>query len=160
MIRELTGDILLSEADVIVHGVAPHDHFDNGLALALREKWPAMVKDFRHHCHQSNPKPGGIFVWSGPGTRIANLLTQDPAQSSHSKPNKATLPNVNHSLRKLRQFIDEEKINSIAMPRLATGVGCLDWNDVKPLIDRHLGDLKISVNLYSSYEKGTLANET
>ena len=43
MIREVEGDILLTKAQVVAHGVAPGDHFDSGLALALRERWPAMV---------------------------------------------------------------------------------------------------------------------
>ncbi|MGV2462925.1 UNVERIFIED_CONTAM: Appr-1-p processing protein, partial [Pseudomonas aeruginosa] len=48
MIREVEGDILLSGAQVIAHGIAPQDHFDSGLALALRERWPSMVRDYRH----------------------------------------------------------------------------------------------------------------
>lgn len=58
MIKEVSGDILLSKADAIVHGVAPYDHFDSGLALSLREQWPSLFKDFKHYCHQFNPKPG------------------------------------------------------------------------------------------------------
>ena len=50
MIYELSGDILLSHAKVIVQGVAPNDDFHHGLALQLRERMPAMYKDFRHHC--------------------------------------------------------------------------------------------------------------
>jgi O-acetyl-ADP-ribose deacetylase (regulator of RNase III) len=46
MIHEVAGDILLSTAQAIAHGVAPNDHFDSGLALGLREKWPSMAKDF------------------------------------------------------------------------------------------------------------------
>ena len=37
MIYEVTGDILLSEAEAIVHGVAPDDDFHQGLALELRK---------------------------------------------------------------------------------------------------------------------------
>jgi len=43
MIKEVSGDILLSGARAIVHGVAPGDHFDTGLALSLREAWPALA---------------------------------------------------------------------------------------------------------------------
>lgn len=42
MIHYVSGDILLSKAAAIAHGVAPNDHMDHGLALALRERWPAM----------------------------------------------------------------------------------------------------------------------
>ncbi len=43
MIHEVAGDILLTKAQAVAHGVAPNDHFDSGLALALREQcrsWP------------------------------------------------------------------------------------------------------------------------
>jgi len=48
VIHEVTGDILLTKAQAIAHGVAPGEHFDSGLALSLRENWPAMAKDYRH----------------------------------------------------------------------------------------------------------------
>jgi O-acetyl-ADP-ribose deacetylase (regulator of RNase III) len=51
MTTKARGDILLSEARAIAHGVAPHDHFNQELALALRENYPSMAKDFRHYCH-------------------------------------------------------------------------------------------------------------
>ena len=44
MIHEVAGDILLTKAQAVAHGVAPNDHFDSGLALALREQWPAPVE--------------------------------------------------------------------------------------------------------------------
>ena len=44
MIYEVSGDILLSEARAIAHGVAPNDNFATGLALSLREHWPALYK--------------------------------------------------------------------------------------------------------------------
>lgn len=157
MIREVTGDILLSKAEAIGHGVAPFDHFDSGLALALREDHPSMVKDFRHWCHQRNPKPGEAWIWSGVGgVRIINLLTQDPSDGfNHSgHPKGATISNVNHALRELKKMIEKEDIKSIALPRLATGVGGLNWEDVQPLIHNHLGDLDIDVILYSTYTQG------
>ena len=61
MIHEVSGDILLSKANVIAHGVSPNDDFHQGLALALREKWPAMYKDFRHYCRTEHPKPGAVW---------------------------------------------------------------------------------------------------
>jgi len=62
MIHEVTGNILMTKAQAVAHGVAPNDHFDSGLALALRERWPAMAKDFRHYVHQTHPKPGELWV--------------------------------------------------------------------------------------------------
>ena len=42
MIHYVAGDILLSGAQAIAHGVAPKDPMTQGLARALHEKFPAM----------------------------------------------------------------------------------------------------------------------
>jgi O-acetyl-ADP-ribose deacetylase (regulator of RNase III) len=159
MIHEVTGDILLSKAQVIAHGVAPNDPFANGLAHALRERWPAMYKDFRHYCHTAHPQPGEIWAWAGPGIRVVSLMTQDAAYGHGAKPGRAGTQHVNHSLRKLRKFLDDEKVASLALPRIATGNGGLDWAHVKPLIQSHLGDAKIPVYVYTTYKAGVEADE-
>ncbi len=159
MITKVSGDILLSDAQAIAHGVAPHDHFNQGLALALRERHPAMAKDFRHYCHQENPSAGHAWLWAGPERVIINLMTQDPAPDNHAHPGKATAHNVTHALKELRRIIEEQGITSVALPRLATGVGGLEWADVEPLIESHLGDLRIPVIVYVTYEQGVKAAE-
>ena len=117
MLIEVTGDILLSKAHAIAHGVAPGDHMDRGLALALRERWPAMAKDFRHFCHVKHPHAGGAWTWkSSEGQFIVSLLTQEPAASEKQHPGAAHLEHVNHALRELRHVIEQEQIVSIAPP--------------------------------------------
>ncbi len=160
MIKEVTGDILLSKAGAIAHGVAPHDDFKQGLALALREQWPAMYKDFRHYCQTYNPKPGGLWSWKGPGSSIIiSLFTQEPPAGHESRPGKATVPNLNHALQALKKEVREQNVKSLALPRLATGVGGLAWEDVKPLLDAVLKDLGIAVYVYTTYRKGVAAQE-
>lgn len=160
MIKEVHGDILLSGAQAIAHGVSPNDDFHQGLALALREQWPALYKDFRHYCQTAHPKAGEAWLWgAADGRRIVNLLTQEAAYGHGQKPGTATLPNVNHALHALRKIVEAEKFKSLALPRLATGVGRLDWNDVQPLIQKHLGDVGIPVYVYTRYEKGVKATE-
>ncbi len=159
MITKVHGDILLSEAKAIAHGVAPHDHFNQGLALALRERFPAMAKDFRHFCHLQNPKAGNAWLWAGAEKVVVNLMTQESSPDNKAHPGKASIQNINHALKSLCDIIEEQGITSIALPRLATGVGGLEWSDVEPLIDKHLGDLKIPVIVYNSYGKGEKAIE-
>ncbi len=160
MIHEVTGDILLTKAQAIAHGIAPNDPFDQGLALALREQWPAMVKDFRHYAHQVNPKPGKLWVWGGVGgIRIFNLLTQEGEHGDRSKPGHATLSNVNHCLRQLRHELEKGEVSSLSLPKLATGVGNLQWSEVYPLIQKHLEDLSMPIYIYSTYHEGQQASE-
>lgn len=165
MIREVEGDILLSKAQVIAHGIAPQDHFDSGLALALREQWPSMVRDYRHASRAGTLGPGEIWAWTGVDAegrarRILNLLTQDMQHAGrNARPAQASLENVGHCLRALAKFVESEGIASLALPRLATGVGALEWEHVRPLIDRHLGGLGVPVIVYVTYRRGVAADE-
>ena len=159
MIIKVKGDILQSRAQAIAHGIAPQDHFNQGLALQLRENFPAMAKDFRHYCHESRPKAGEIWMWAGPEKVIINLMVQNAAQHENIHPEPASLHNVDAALKALRKLIEEEGISSVALPRLATGVGGLEWVDVENLISRHLGGMRIPVVIYETYQKGVKAEE-
>lgn len=163
MLHEVTGDILLTGARAIAHGVAPNDPFHGGLALSLRERWPAMYKDFRHHCQVSHPKEGALWEWSGVGPtgpmRILSLFTQEAAYGRGAKPGRARLEWVGAALGALRKQVEAEKLESLALSRLATGVGGLSWAEVEPLVRRHLGDLGIPVFVYTTYRKDVKASE-
>jgi len=164
MIHELSGDLLLTKAEMLAHGVAPGDDFKNGLALALREAFPALYKDFRHFCHQRTPKPGTCWLWQGVDqhgrhVRVANLFTQDPPKHAGGHPGKARTEHVNHALHELKKLIAQEGVASVALPRLATGVGGLDWAHVEPLVRAQLGDVEAAVGVYVDYQPGVAANE-
>jgi O-acetyl-ADP-ribose deacetylase (regulator of RNase III) len=119
-----------------------------------------MAKDYRHYAQQTHPKPGELWMWGGTGgVRIFNLLTQEGEHEQGARPGRATLANVNHCLRRLRHELEKGDVASLALPKLATGVGGLDWPDVLPLIVQHLGELPIPIYLYTTYHKGQQANE-
>jgi hypothetical protein len=79
MLKEVTGDILLSTAGAIAHGIAP--------TTISSRAWPCRfvssgrhVQRFRHYCQTYNPKPGGAWSWKGPNSPvIINLFTQEAA---------------------------------------------------------------------------------
>jgi O-acetyl-ADP-ribose deacetylase (regulator of RNase III) len=161
MLHEVTGDILLSKANAIAHGVAPNDHFNQGLALSLREQWPSMYKDFRHFEKQTTPAPGSIWAWMGSGgQRVISLFTQERGIGHGDHAGKASLTHVGHALKALSHFVVEEQISSLALPRLATGVGGLAWKDVYALVTQHLGKLEIPVFIYTTYVKSQPADES
>lgn len=160
MIQYVSGDILMTNAKAVAHGVAPGDPFNQGLAHTLREHLPAMYKDFRHYCHTHHPKPGTLWVWGGiGGIRLVALFTQEPAQGHGGHPGKATVAHVHHALKALAQECRKQGWPSLALPRLATGVGGLDWSVVRPLIEQHLGSLGIPVIVYETYRPNQPADE-
>ena len=152
MIYEIEGDILKSKAQAIVHGVAANDPMSKGLSLKLHQMFPQMHKDFHKWCHQTNPKVGTVWKWDRfKNFTIINMLTQDNHSHHGTHPPKASLKDVNHCLRALKKLIKKEKLSSIAIPRLATGVGGLIWEDVHPLILSQLEEINIAVYIYSTF---------
>lgn len=161
MIHQVAGDILFTTAQVVAHGIAPYDPMDQGLALTLHKAYPTMHKEFHRWCHQHNAKGGDVWVWrNDQGRIIVNLLTQDSWEGHAHRPTKATVRNVNHALHTLEKLALKEHFTSIALPRLATGVGGLDWSEVWPLIENRLGSLNIPVYVYVDYRPGERAQET
>ena len=164
MIHEVQGDILLTRAQVTAHGVAANDPMKQGLALSLHQRYPSMHKDFHHWCNNNHPSAGQAWLWSGVGSEgdhpvhIVNLLTQEGGYEG-KPPGRATESSVNHSLRELRKLAEKNQFTSIALPRLATGVGGLDWEKVKPLVQAQLGDMGIPVYVYVTYHAGQTADE-
>ena len=42
---------------------------------------------------------------------------------------------ISHALSELRYLLENERFTSLALPRLATGAGGMDWHEVRPLIE-------------------------
>jgi O-acetyl-ADP-ribose deacetylase (regulator of RNase III) len=161
MIVEVTGDILLSKAQAIAHGVAPNDPMNHGLALSLHQQHPAMHKDFHHWCNHVHAQPGQAWMWgSTGGVRIINLLTQETSTGHGAHPGRATIKHVRDSLKALTKIVAKESFTSLALSRLATGAGGLQWSDVQPVVREQLGGIGIPVYVYVEYRAGQKANES
>ena len=121
---------------------------------------PGCTKIFDIYGQISTPKAGELWSLAGVGNVwIVSLFTQEAPPSHGGQTGNASVENVNHCLKALRKTIESEKFSSVALPKLATGVGGLDWKGVKPLIEKHPGDLEIPVYVYSTYQPGVKAKE-
>ena len=99
-------------------------------------------------------------MWGGVNNvRVVNLITQEGGYGQGSKPGKASVKFVSESLKALVKMAKKEGFTSIALPRIATGVGGLDWDEVWPVIEQRMGDLEIPVYVYSRYQPGAQAPE-
>lgn len=150
MIKEaLVGNIVYSKSDAIVQGIAPDEDFSQGVALAVSQKHPGIVEDFEQYRAANEPGPGEVWAWSnGGGPRVLSLFVREAALDHRGK---ARLEWVDQALARLREFVLQNQLKSVALPRLGTGAGDLDWRDVKPLIEKHLGDLSAKVYLYTIF---------
>ena len=93
------------------------------------------------------------------GIQVFNLLTQEGEHHHGAKPGKATTANVNHSLKRLRHALEKEQVQSLALPKLATGVGGLAWSDVLPLVRHHLAESETVVFVYTQFHQSVQARK-
>lgn len=161
MIHFVSGDILLSRAQVLAHGVAPNDPMTHGLALALRPGYPALHKDFHHGCSQQHSKPGTAWMWGGPGgVRVVNLITQEGGYGAGAKPGRASAHNVREARARTGQDGRGRVVHVHRGAAPGHGRGCaLPWDDVLPVLEQRLGALAIPVYVYTEYHPGQSAHE-
>jgi len=159
VIYEVEGDIMLSRAQVIVQSVAVGDAMTRGIARKLNERYPSMVEAFRAWCEETNPEPGEIWLWEAADkSQVINLITHegddDPARLR--RPNKIA---VHRCLRRLANLVAEQRIKSLAMPRIASGNSGLDWVDVRGMIHSQLGEVLAPIFIYVAQLEGQVAFE-
>lgn len=153
MIKEVYGNILLSKSNAIVQSVAVDEDFSSGLAASVKNQWPGIADDFEKCCCKGEMRPGDLWRWQNDaGVDVINLLTHDATTS-------ASLEYTDSSLEKLAALVKEAGLKSLAVPKIGTDVGGLDWREVKPLIEKHLGELNIPVYLYTIFSPNIAAVE-
>ncbi|MEY4767534.1 MAG: hypothetical protein RL637_173 [Pseudomonadota bacterium] len=160
MIYAVEGDILLTRAQVIAHGVAANDPMIQGLAKTLREHFPEMHRAFHQWCHQHHPKAGEIWLWDGLKTKlIVNLIIQQGGYCHESTTRKSSPSYIRHALHDLKKMAIKQHWQSIALPRLATGICDLEWSQTWEIIQQEFADLSIPIYVYVNYLPKTQAIE-
>ena len=161
MIYEVEGDIMLTRAAVIAQGVAVHDPMQSGLARKLQERYPMMREQFHAWCDANNPQPGAIWLWDGGAdkVRILNLITQEGADRALRRSGRPTKIAIHRTLRALNKLVLDERLTSIALPKLGGGFGGVDWLEVRGMMHSQLGNLLIPLFVYVTELDGMLASE-
>jgi O-acetyl-ADP-ribose deacetylase (regulator of RNase III) len=146
------GDLFLSGAHTIAHGVNCEGKMGAGIAREFKRRYPQMFKEYRRRCLSGELRPGEYFLDKTTQPWVLNLATQDTTRG-------ATLEYVRSSLENLARRYSLEGIESLAMPKIAAGLGALDWNDIRDLIDEVLNPLRLAVYVYEEYIQGMQGRE-
>lgn len=154
MISYTNGDILQSPAQVITNPVNCVGAMGKGLAEQFKNRYPEMYKDYRARCAQGAVKPGQPYLFENDEVQVLNF----PTKRDWREPSR--LEDIDAGLAYLAQHYKEMGIYTLALPALGCGLGSLDWNDVEPLIERHLGSLPdLEVFVYLPKPTGQIARE-
>lgn len=132
------GDLLKSNAQVLVNPVNTVGVMGKGLALAFRELYPEMYNNYVTLC-KNGFHTGQLFIWRG---KVLLFPTKEHWRNS------SKYEYIEQGLKKFVANYARLGINSIAFPKLGCGCGGLKWSEVKPLMEQYLGQLPITVYIY------------
>lgn len=142
MIEYIEGDIFESPAQVIVNTVNTVGVMGKGLALSFKQRYPKMFERYKVACEKKQLTIGKLMLFYEPD----HWLLLFPTKENWRNPSK--LEYIEKGLMKFVATYADKNITSIAFPRLGCGNGELDWNEVKPLMERYLKNLPIDVYIY------------
>lgn len=143
-----TGDLLLSRMKTLVNTVNCVGVMGKGIALGFKKQYPPMFADYVTRCKKKQVKLGEPYFYQVNQNRsIVNFPTKGHWQNS------SKLEDVESGLQFLAANAKAWGITSMAVPPLGCGNGGLDWEDVRPLINKYLLPLKIPLEIYEPFEK-------
>lgn len=147
MIRYARADILRADVEALVNTVNCVGVMGRGLALQFKRAYPANFKAYVAACERGEIQPGRMFVFDTGGLTDPRYIINFPTKV-HWR-GKSRIDYIEAGLDSLVAAITSRGIRSIAIPPLGSGLGGLDWADVKPLIERALADLpQVDVVVY------------
>ena len=150
MIDYIEGNIFDSPAQVIVNTVNTVGVMGKGIALAFKQRYPEMFQRYKTTCEKHLLTIGKLMLFY----EADHWLLLFPTKENWRNPSK--LEYIEKGLMKFVSTYAEKGINSIAFPRLGCGNGELNWNDVKPLMEKYLKPLPIDVYIYLRADSSTI----
>ena len=142
MIEYIEGDIFDSPAQVIVNTVNTVGVMGKGLALSFKKRYPDMFESYKKVCEKHQLAIGKLMLHK----EADHWILLFPTKENWRNPSK--LEYIEKGLMKFVSTYAEKHITSIAFPKLGCGNGELDWNLVRPLMERYLKPLPIDVYIY------------
>lgn len=136
MIDYTTGDILTADAEAIINTVNCVGVMGRGIALQFKNAFPANFKAYEVACKRDEVQPGKMFVFeTGTFTNPKFIINFPTKRHWHGK---SRMEDIDSGLVALADEIRRRGICSIAIPPLGSGLGGLNWTDVRSRIEAAL----------------------
>jgi len=146
MIQFKTGDILREDVEALVNTVNCVGFMGRGIALQFKNIFPENFKSYASACKQNKVQPGKMFIFETGQFTNPRYIINFPTKR-HWR-GKSRIEDIDAGLISLVKEIRLRKISSIALPPLGSGLGGLDWSEVRPRIEaalREFTDLKVVI---------------
>ena len=133
MIEYKRGDILREQAEALVNTVNCVGVMGRGIALQFKNAFPDNFKTYAAACKNDEVQPGRMFVHETGKLFHPRFIINFPTKR-HWR-GKSRMEDIEAGLKALAETIRLHNIRSIAIPPLGSGLGGLEWADVKQRIE-------------------------
>lgn len=160
------GDMFFSKMQTLTISVNTVGIMGKGLASRAKYQFPDVYVVYQDACRNKSLRMGKPYLYKREASFDEELIDEPGcnftpnaskwfllfATKTHWRQN-SDLSGIEEGLKYVAANYQAEGIKSLALPALGCGLGNLDWNDVGPMMCRHLGHLGIQVAIYLPRER-------
>lgn len=132
MIEYKQGDIFTSDCEAIINTVNTKGIMGKGLALQFKKRYPDNFKAYEKACENEQVQLGKMFIFNRNTLDNPKYIINFPTKG-HWK-SKSKLKDIEEGFDDLLIQLAKYNIKSVAIPPLGSGLGGLDWKQVKTII--------------------------
>ncbi|WP_297112821.1 macro domain-containing protein [uncultured Devosia sp.] len=142
MITYLETSVFDSPAQTLVNTVNTVGVMGKGIAKEFKERYPTMFREYKKLCDENQLRVGNLHLWRTDNRWVLNF----PTKTTWRQPSR--LEYITSGLEKFVASYARLGITSISFPPLGCGNGNLNWADVRPVMERYLSKVNITVYIH------------
>ena len=146
MIRFKSGDILAEDVEALVNTVNCVGIMGRGIALQFKKAFPGNFRVYSRACERGDVQPGRMFLHETGSLTNPRYIINFPTKR-HWR-GRSRIEDIEAGLENLVELVHALGLRSIALPPLGSGLGGLDWSQVRQRIleaMRNLDDVDIVI---------------
>jgi O-acetyl-ADP-ribose deacetylase (regulator of RNase III) len=148
MIQISEGNLLQAQAEALVNTVNCVGFMGKGIALQFKQAFPANFREYEAACKAGQMLPGRMLIHDNGRLALPHYIINFPTKRHWRA--KSQLTDIREGLQALVEDVRRLGIRSIAVPPLGCGLGGLDWEVVRPLIEHAFAALPdVQVQLFA-----------
>lgn len=152
MLTFIQGNLLTADVEAVVNTVNTWGVMGKGIALMFRERYPGNNAAYEAACKTKEVEVGRMFVTPTNELTGPQWIINFPTKKHWRHPSKIEW--VETGLEDLAKVVRDLGIRSIALPPLGCGNGGLDWQEVRPLIEKMVAAMPdVRIVAYEPTEK-------
>ena len=119
-----------------------------GIAKEFKRRYPKMFAEYKERCARHEVMTGEPYCWKPPQEDAGDSRWVLNFPTKKHWRNASQIAWLESGLLHLKENYRNWGIKSLAMPALGCSLGGLRWEEVRPLMEKHLRDLDVPVEIY------------